>query len=230
MSSNNNNKDKSKGSDGSVEDINAQDDSGYTPLYHAAMSHSYDKMNELLLCGANPNLQDAHGRTVLHYCCENPDTKGATLILEKAVNLNPNVQDLFLRTPLHWSAKKGLTDIVSLLIALHPQTDINSQTIGKDTPLHWACLEGNFDICKILLNAGAKVNLKNEKQETPLDVTQNERIIQILKESLQSSTTEESGSNTSSSSSSAEQPESYAPLKLVAKPQPVKKLKITLKK
>ena len=47
---------------------------------------------------------------------------------------------------------------------------MNRQTDGRDTPLHIAARLYNYtEIVRLLLDNGADINLKNNKNKTPLD-------------------------------------------------------------
>jgi len=52
---------------------------------------------------------------------------------------------------------------------------------NNNTPLHYAVKNNNEEIVKLLLQRGAKVNIRNDKGETPLDLAGvNQNLIQIL--------------------------------------------------
>ncbi len=74
--------------------INLQSHSGFTPLYEAALKQHYEIVKVLLEADANVNLQDAHGRSVLHIACENGDEKAAILCLELSKQVNVNLKGI----------------------------------------------------------------------------------------------------------------------------------------
>jgi len=50
--------------------IDSMDDEGYTPLTIAINRCDDELVNELIMIGANPNIQDIKGKTALHYTAE----------------------------------------------------------------------------------------------------------------------------------------------------------------
>lgn len=76
--------------------INKQANSGYTALYEAALQHHYEIVSFLLSSNANINLQDAHGRSVLHITCENGDEKTALLCIKNAKDVNINIKGILI--------------------------------------------------------------------------------------------------------------------------------------
>lgn len=59
--------------------IDAQDEEGYTPLVIAINRCDDELVNEIIMMGANPNIQDIKGKTALHYTAE----KGNVGLFEK---------------------------------------------------------------------------------------------------------------------------------------------------
>ena len=60
---------------------------------------------------------------------------------------------------------------------------INDQNYCMKTALHAAVSLGHFDIAKLLIERGAKLDIKDEKQRTPLDLaklTKNDQMMQLL--------------------------------------------------
>lgn len=50
--------------------IDAQDEEGYTPLVIAINRCEDELVNDIIMMGANPNIQDIKGKTALHYTAE----------------------------------------------------------------------------------------------------------------------------------------------------------------
>ena len=70
--------------------------------------------------------------------------------------------------PLHLAVSKGDVDMVTLLVENMSPEEISQPGFGGCTPLHIAVLKGNLDIVKCLIENGAKIDPKNEKNQTPL--------------------------------------------------------------
>ncbi len=58
---------------------------------------------------------------------------------------------------------------------------IDANNNNNNTPLHYTVKNNNEEIVKLLLQRGAKVNIRNDKGETPLNLAGvNQNLIQIL--------------------------------------------------
>ena len=123
--------------------INNYDSSGYTPLMLSVIDKDYNKTEELLKKGANPDI----GRnTEKIYYKINQET---------------------LKTPLMYAATLGDFKTVKLLIKYG--ADVNVRDKEDDTPLHYAAYYVRPEIAKILVDNGALLNAKDIYGFTPLD-------------------------------------------------------------
>ena len=112
-------------------DINANIE-GYTPLFFAAMhGTSMEVIEYLLKCGANPNLTDDSGNTLLHQICE--------LHSFKRKNLKANEEDNF-ETPK--------LDFIPILIAFG--ADLKARNNKNRSVLDIAINNNNLRLTKIL--------------------------------------------------------------------------------
>jgi len=123
-------------------DVNAQGESGNTPLHHAASWSSPAVVEALLAAGAD--LEDRSGNLGIH--------------------------EYFMpagQTPLHWAAGAGATAVVETLLAAG--ADVNARDRGGSTPLieaaHWAPTP---PMLGSLLAAGAEVNARDLDRVAPL--------------------------------------------------------------
>ncbi|XP_018916518.2 acyl-CoA-binding domain-containing protein 6 [Bemisia tabaci] len=80
---------------------------------------------------------------------------------------------------LHWAADRGNLPIVELLVSLLG-ADINLKDCDGQTPLHYAVSCDHLDIVKFLLANGAKPNLRDDTNMTPADLSDNEKIKELL--------------------------------------------------
>ena len=145
-------------------DVNVKDDSGWTPLYHAA-SEGHTEIAKLLLdAGADVNVKDDSGWTPLHHTASGGLTEIAKLLLDAGADVN--VKDDSGWTPLYHTASGGHTEIATLL--LDAGADVNVKDDSGWTPLHHAASEGHTEIAKLLLDASADVNVKGDSGWTPL--------------------------------------------------------------
>jgi ankyrin repeat protein len=76
---------------------------------------------------------------------------------------------------------RGDIDDVNIMIAAG--VDLNSAGDLGDTPLHYAVRKQREDVVMALLEAGAIIDLKNDYDDTPLDIAEiegNQKIISLL--------------------------------------------------
>jgi ankyrin repeat protein len=58
--------------------------------------------------------------------------------------------------------------------------DINCYDLIKATPLHYAVINGHVNVIELLLELGPQVDLKNNRDQTPLHLTKSTEIAQLL--------------------------------------------------
>lgn len=156
-----------------------------TTAIHIALCSRLSNINTLktlIRYKANPNLQDIDGNAPLHKCIENAEDI-CTTYYERfyyllGIGAKTNIRNINGETPLHICCKNGTLKYAQALIKYG--TDINALTKENETPLHYVC-RGEFyemggvrgfknDIGLLLLKLGAKINVKNTKGKTPLDI------------------------------------------------------------
>ncbi len=148
-------------------DVNARDDSGYTPLHFAARWQGNTDLAALLLeRGAYVNaLTDGLTLTPLHEAAGwlgHPEM--CALLIEHAANIDAQTDGG--RTPLHEAASEGRADICAELLMY--EANVDARTLNDYTPLHLAAESGDLDTVRLLLDQGVDVNARSEWGETPL--------------------------------------------------------------
>jgi len=131
-------------------DVNARENSGWTPLLWAA-NKGHVKLAEMLLArGADVNARANDGTTPLQTaaCYDHRDL--AQLLLASKANVN--AKDANGNTPLHTSAYRGYKDVAELL--LDNGADVDAVTNNGTTPLHWAVIRGHNDVAEMLRQHG----------------------------------------------------------------------------
>jgi len=128
----------------------------------------------LIGAGADLNGRDKEQATPLHAACYHGGPRVVELLLE--CHADPNAVDRSGYTPLHWAAGKHHVDCCKLLVA--HGANVNAQEKTGDAPLHYALRENNsdgYEVIKttvdVLLDAGADINLRDEKGLPPLNHT-----------------------------------------------------------
>ena len=90
-------------------------------------------------------------------------------------------------TALHRATLHNHIDVVKLLLL--KGADVNKQDLGRDNdaPLHNAARNNNTEVAWLLVNNGADINIRNNHNQTPLDVARNGSEVERLLWQLQQS-------------------------------------------
>uniref|UniRef100_T1GZ76 Uncharacterized protein n=1 Tax=Megaselia scalaris TaxID=36166 RepID=T1GZ76_MEGSC len=107
----------------------------------------------------NPDLNDKHGFTSLHWACFYGQLSSVELLIATGrVDVNSLAPDLV--TPLHLAAAGGHHEIVGLLI--QNNANPNSVDIVGNTPLMYASALNHPHTCKELLKKFPDITTENE--------------------------------------------------------------------
>ncbi|MHC4096327.1 MAG: ankyrin repeat domain-containing protein [Planctomycetota bacterium] len=178
-------------------DVHAKDSQDRTPLHYAARGGNKNMAQFLIAKGADVNAEEEYlHRTPLFYASKNGHQEVVEVLIAKGANVN--VKDKHGLTALHWAALEGHKDAVELLIT--HGVDINTKaeqglkltwydasTVGGKetnpggTALHWAAIQGNKDVVELLIARGADLNLKNNRDKTPLTLAKEKKHKDIVK-------------------------------------------------
>ena len=151
-----------------IEDINAVDDEGLSPLHwFAACNPSVSIMQQVLESGSDVNSRSKTGFTALHAAAaynSNPDV--VRLLLDSKASVNARNENGL--TPLHGAAAFNPNpEMVNVLIKADARIDSSSSRAV--TPLlSAAAFTSSAEVIRVLANRGANVSERNEDQETPL--------------------------------------------------------------
>ncbi len=150
----------------------------------------------LVESGADINKIDRLEFNALSYALLNNEVDLAVYLLRNGADVNSKVVDNRNNsyTALVWSARKvyfsnSFKYISKLLISLG--ADINVQCAEGTTALMEETRKGNFDMIYLLLENGAVITLKNDDEETALDIAKfygKFDVINLLKEAEKDST------------------------------------------
>ncbi len=121
---------------------------------------------EALAEGADPDVRDAHERTLLFHLCGQPDLALANMAIRYGADVH--ARDLGGRTALHDMARAPCGPTAAAL--LEAGADVNARDNRGDTPLHTACglFGGDIATVTLLLDVGATIDAQNERGRTPL--------------------------------------------------------------
>jgi hypothetical protein len=93
--------------------VNARDESGHTPLHHAAYRGHAEVAELLLERGADVNARDKDGHTPLHWAAAEGYADVARLLLERGAD--PSIRDRDGRTPLDVARERGHEEVVRVI-------------------------------------------------------------------------------------------------------------------
>jgi ankyrin repeat protein len=143
--------------------INAQDQTGSTPLHHAAGFGSVAVMQVLLDRGANVNAKNRRASTPLHWAI--PSEAKVRMLVEHGADIN--MRQIDGRTPLYDAASAPAADSI-LKLLLEKGADPNLATANGQTPLMTAAARGDVGAMRPLIAKKADVNARNGAGATAL--------------------------------------------------------------
>jgi ankyrin repeat protein len=126
-----------------------------TRLQQAVVDNDQTLIRQLLDDKEDPNVQNHHGFTALHFAAALGYTDLVALLLSKKAD--PNIpDDLAHATPLHVAFTDNNPEIIELLVT--HGADVTTPDIYGYTPLHSAAAGNALETANILLQAGADTN------------------------------------------------------------------------
>lgn len=145
--------------------VDADDEYGWRPIFHAALWRHEHIVRLLLTAGAD---LAAHDGYVMHYAGEVPNNKAIVTLLIQYGGIDPHVRptnDL----SRQFLAAVFLADVarVRSLLSRHPSLATTVDGCG-DQPIHHAARNGDTEIVRLLIEHGADVNAKNTRGHTVL--------------------------------------------------------------
>jgi len=154
-------------------EINVQDEQGFTPLHLASGKGHIEIVEFLLNHGADIESEIFDGETPLMLAaryarCGKYET--IKTLLEHGAKVNHRDEDG--RTALHDAAMYSGKEVINLLISYG--ADVNAREDYQITPLHQAAMLNNIEAAKALVEHGADIFAKTFCDET--NMTESERI------------------------------------------------------
>lgn len=133
-----------------LEDINAADATGATPLHIAAGRSSSKILRGLLDKGAKMNIADREGSLPLHRAVRRKNFQAVSELLAKD-DTGMNASDRYKVAPLHIACHFGWKQGVELLLS--HKADVLNDCGGAELPISLAIENGHFDIVQLLLHS-----------------------------------------------------------------------------
>ncbi len=148
------------------EDPNSVDEYGRTPLEWAIMYKKSEVIGPLVNAGADPNRLDKHGWRPLQFAVTNRDLETVKALLANGADINglSKNEEKWLdgETALYEASGEDTLEIFNFLISKGADPNAGK---GCNYPLTYS---DNPAIAKVLLDIGAKVNGRDDCDETPL--------------------------------------------------------------
>jgi ankyrin repeat protein len=120
--------------EGIMQNVNAKDRNGHTPLIDAAKEGDLDAVKDLLHRGAEVDASSEKGKTALHYAAANGHVETVKFLLEHGAQVD--ARDKQWRTPLMLAAIYGCNHTIQALLSAG--ADTHARTLVGNTPLIYA--------------------------------------------------------------------------------------------
>ena len=145
--------------------VDADDEHGWRPIFHAGLWRREDVVRLLIDRGADLSAQDGY---VLHFAGEVPYNKAIISLLVQYGALDAHVRPTDdLSRQFLAAVFVGNVERVRSLLARHPH--LAATTDGRsDQPIHHASRNGDTEIVRLLIEFGADVNAKGSRGNTVL--------------------------------------------------------------
>ncbi len=147
--------------------LNHQNAEGTSALHAASRALHLDAVQKLLARGANPNLVDNKGDSILHIAAEQDDPRLIKIFSHKDDSFEPNSSEALSSldidynqlnkrgfSALHIAADKGHTLAVELLLQGGAEVNLRSSN-SRASALHFAARKGHLAATDLLVKAGA---------------------------------------------------------------------------
>ena len=142
--------------------------------------------------GADLDTRNEHGMTPLHYAALIGEADCVRILVQAGADVN--AKDTYGRRPLHFAAMSG-EEAECVRILVQAGADVDAKDTDQSMPLHVAARRDNMVMATALIEAGADVNAKTNaclvirsddavvvvNDETPLDQTSNEDLLELLR-------------------------------------------------
>jgi Ankyrin repeats (3 copies) len=134
-------------------------------LFPTLFDHDVPRLRKLIAEGADVNALDEHGQTpaLLAVCLE--DVKLLTVLRDAGANLL--ARNTLGQTTLQFAAGDGPIEILKMVLAAGADPD-DQRDRYRRTALHLAAIRNRSHAATLLLEAGARVDLRDWEDQTPL--------------------------------------------------------------
>ncbi|VDP10505.1 unnamed protein product [Soboliphyme baturini] len=146
-------------------DLNILNKHEESPLELALISGCYDIASELINSGANIDVQDSCGNSVLLRCLMNANVEGCLRLIKlgasgqkylcKCLFTVVIIRNSKGMSPLLFAVSKGYTSVVSALCSAGAATSVRSDKYGEDSSILWTAIQAGYnDVATVLVQSG----------------------------------------------------------------------------
>ncbi|KAL7171693.1 hypothetical protein ACSBR2_036364 [Camellia fascicularis] len=146
-------------------DLDEQDGNGFSAAMIAAASGHVEAFRLLVYAGANLNLHNKHGETVITLSESNKNSD----VFEKVILEYALIKGSYNSAGFHALNRAACCgDIESVHMLTRAGCDVNVVDVDGYTPLMLAAKGGHGNVCELLILNGAKCDIENARLETAL--------------------------------------------------------------
>lgn len=160
-------------------DPNASNAYGMTCLHYAVRIGNATLVEKLLEMGANLLACDLERRTPIHAAAGLGQVRCLSIMLRKTQFTD--TEDETGKTALMHACESRSIGCVEILLDAGSPINHQSSVVDKLTPLMIAGMAGDYETVKLLLHRGANPNLMTASSSKAIDLVQNRRIIELLR-------------------------------------------------
>jgi ankyrin repeat protein len=163
-------------------DVNAQTGSGQgsvRPLHLATQFNRTAVVALLLTHGAAVDATTSRGETALLLAAKSGYVDSAEQLLQSGANPLAG-EASFGDSAIYIAAMNGFLDVVKLMVSSGVDVNLQNPRTGE-TALWVAAMDSQTDVVAFLLSAGADPNLANGKGQTPLQMTSDPAVQDLLR-------------------------------------------------
>lgn len=159
------------------DDLNGQDQDGWTPIHSAASPGHLEVVALLLESKADANIPDFNGYSAIFLAAGNDHLETVKLLESKGqVDVAAAMVASPKETALHYAARNGSVKVFEYLFT---KVALNTPDETGDLPIHAAALGGNLQIFNRLLNR-ENTNVSNQDGKTPLHLAAGDGHLDIV--------------------------------------------------
>lgn len=147
-------------------DIDEVDRWGRSALSWACARGDRNKIERLMLRGADPDLADGEGRTPLHNLANSSNERSLSLLLENGGNVH--AKNRRGGTPLHDFTFQNTCTRKILACFVDHGADLDASDGGGWTAMHWVVRSGNIAMIDAFIERGANIECSSRSGATPL--------------------------------------------------------------